>query len=394
MFSLHSMRSGLSPGAAMNEPLHPLRLGEILDRTAQIYRSRFLLFVGIATIPAGTMFVFIAAIVGLISWIGPKASEGPTAANAIAWAVIIGLGLLLVPATVGSTALGEAAMSDAAARSFLGHPSTIRNSYKTAWRRGWRYVGILLLQGLAIFVGPMIVFGLVMGVMIAANVSGYARSDPSPLFGGMLFLMFLVFGAFAIWMLLRLCLAFPASVVEQAGVWSALKRGTRLSEGTRGRILVLYILGVLLNQILAWAVAFPAIILLALIPGLQGQAHARAAGTFMTFAFYGAMFVVRALTKPVYGIGLTLFYFDQRIRKEGFDIDWMMQQAGMVVAPAAASIPDNVREASTVAPAQESVVTDDAEASVIEVLEAVAMQTTGAADHAEETSTAGEDTRG
>ena len=52
----------------------------------------------------------------------------------------------------------------------------------------------------------------------------------------------------------------------------------------------------------------------------------------MTFAFYGAMFVVRALTKPVFGIGLTLFYFDQRIRKEGFDIEWMMQQAGMVEA--------------------------------------------------------------
>ena len=315
----------------MNETLHPLRLGEILDRTAQIYRSRFLLFLGIATIPAGTMFVFFAGLFGLIGWVGPKASEGPTAANAIVWAGIIGLALLLVPATAGSTALGEAAISDAAARSYLGHPITIRNSYKAAWRSGWRYVGILLLQGIVIFVGPMFVLGIVLGLMIATKVSGYASSDPSPLFGGLLFLMVLLFGAIAVWMLLRLCLAFPASVVEQADAWSALKRSTRLSQGTRGRILVLYLLGVLLNQILAWAVAFPAIILIALIPALQGQAHVRAAGTFMTFAFYGAMFVVRALTKPVYGIGLTLFYFDQRIRKEGFDIEWMMQQAGMAV---------------------------------------------------------------
>jgi hypothetical protein len=50
--------------------------------------------------------------------------------------------------------------------------------------------------------------------------------------------------------------------------------------------------------------------------------------------------VVRALTKPVYGIALTLFYFDQRIRKEGFDIEWMMQKAGMVQAsPAALMVP-------------------------------------------------------
>ena len=185
----------------MNEPLHPLRLGEILDRTAQICRSRFLLFLGIATIPAGTMFVFFAGLVGLIGWIGPKASEGPTAANAIVWAAIIVLGLLLVPATVGSTALGEAAISDAAARSYLGHTITIRNSYQAAWRSGWRYVGILLLQGLVIFVAPMFVFGIALSLMIATKVSGYATSDPSPLFGGLLFLLFLLFGAIAVWML-------------------------------------------------------------------------------------------------------------------------------------------------------------------------------------------------
>lgn len=314
----------------MNEPLHPLRLGEILDRTAQIYRSRFLVFLGIATIPSGTMFVFFAGIVGLIGWMGPNASKGPTAANAVAWTFIILLGLLVVPAAVGSIALAEAAMSDAAAKSFLGYSVTVRGSYGTAWRRGWRYAGILLLQGMAIFVGPMVFVGILVGVMVAAQVSGYSSSDSSPLFGGLVFLILLAFGAFAVWMLLRLCLAFPASVVEQAGAWVALKRSTGLSKGTRGRILVLYILGVLLNQIMAWVVIFPAMVIVMLIPGLQGQAHARALSVATTFTLYGAMFAMRALTKPVYGIGLTLFYFDQRIRKEGFDIEWMMQQAGLV----------------------------------------------------------------
>lgn len=314
----------------MNEPLHPLRLGEILDRTAQMYRARFLVFLGIAAIPAGAMFVLAAGMIGLAGWIGPKVSQGMTAANAGAWAGIIVLGLLLVPVTIGSTALGEAAMTDAAARSFLGYSISIRKSYKTAWRRGWRWVGILLLQGLAIFVTPMVVFGVLVGVLVAAHVSGYQANDSSPVFGGLVFLAFVVFGSFAVWMLLRLCLAFAASVVEQAGAFSALKRSNKLSAGTRGRILVLYILGLLLNQIIAWMVIFPALILVAMIPALQGHAHAHAVGTFMTFATYGAMFAVRALTKPVFGIGLTLFYFDQRIRKEGFDIEWMMQQAGMV----------------------------------------------------------------
>jgi hypothetical protein len=32
---------------------------------------------------------------------------------------------------------------------------------------------------------------------------------------------------------------------------------------------------------------------------------------------------------PVPWIALVLFYYDQRIRKEGYDIEWMMQQAGL-----------------------------------------------------------------
>jgi MFS family permease len=314
----------------MNEPLHPLRLGEILDRTAQIYRSRFLVFLGIATIPAGTIFVFFAGLFGLIAWIGPNANNGPATASVIVWAFVIILSLLIVPASLGTSALGEAAMCEAGARIFLGGTITIREAYRTAWNRGWRYVGLFVLQGLAIMVGPAVVLVIAFVVMITVKVSGYSTNDPSPLFGGLLFLVIAILCVFAVWMLLRLCLAFPAAVVEQTSAWNALKRGTRLSEGTKGRILLLYILGILLNQILTWVIAFPAVLMLALIPGLKGQAHVQILGILMMFVTYGAMFAVRAMTKPVYGIALTLFYFDQRIRKEGFDIEWMMRQAGMV----------------------------------------------------------------
>ena len=34
-----------------------------------------------------------------------------------------------------------------------------------------------------------------------------------------------------------------------------------------------------------------------------------------------------------YATGFTLFYYDQRVRKEGFDIEWMMQAAGLRPAP-------------------------------------------------------------
>ena len=40
------------------------------------------------------------------------------------------------------------------------------------------------------------------------------------------------------------------------------------------------------------------------------------------------------LLGPIFPIALTLFYYDQRIRKEGYDIERMMDAAGLI-APAA-----------------------------------------------------------
>jgi hypothetical protein len=106
-----------------------------------------------------------------------------------------------------------------------------------------------------------------------------------------------------------------------------------LTKGTKGRIFLLYLLVAILGWILSMAITLPSTILLALLPGMSNPQHAQTMGMFMLIIIYGASFAVQTLVKPVYGIALVLFYYDQRIRLEGFDIEWMMQQAGMVSAP-------------------------------------------------------------
>jgi len=44
-------------------------------------------------------------------------------------------------------------------------------------------------------------------------------------------------------------------------------------------------------------------------------------------------FFTNTFVGPIYATGLTLFYYDQRVRKEGYDIEWMMQAAGMSQFP-------------------------------------------------------------
>jgi hypothetical protein len=140
---------------------------------------------------------------------------------------------------------------------------------------------------------------------------------------------------YAIWMLLRISLAFPACVVEQRTAWLSVKRSFHLSQGTKGRIFLLFLLVAALGWLLSMGVTIPLAILTVLIPGINSPQHAQILGVLMLLIVYGAAFAVQSLVKPIYGIALVLFYYDQRIRLEGFDIEWMMQQAGMLQPPPA-----------------------------------------------------------
>jgi len=138
------------------------------------------------------------------------------------------------------------------------------------------------------------------------------------------------------YMLVRFSLAFPACVVEQIGAWPAITRSWDLSDGSKGRILLLYVLVGLLGWLLSMGISLPLLVIFTLLIGSGNSQHAQAASIAIIFISYGSSFGVQALVRPVYGIAQVLFYYDQRIRKEGFDIEWMMQAAGMIVAPPAA----------------------------------------------------------
>lgn len=315
----------------MNLELRPANLGEILDRTATLYRSRFLVFVGIGAIPAGGLLFFAAGIFLLSAWAGAT-EQGVVALLGLAILLMV---LIAIPVCLVLSALGSGALSHAASQMFLGEPITIRGSYRAAWSRGWRYLGLLSLQILFLAIIPFAAWILVVAVL--AGLAAVGRRSGSTASGSIVTApnaLLLMVGAALIfyffWMLLRICLAFSACVVEECGAWASLKRATTLSKGTRGRILVLYILCAVLSWVVSLVLTVPVFIVLSLIPQLNTPQHQQTVGALFLFLMYGASFASQAFTKPVSGIALMLFYYDQRIRKEAFDIEWMMREAGMV----------------------------------------------------------------
>jgi hypothetical protein len=315
----------------MEPNLRPLSLSEILDRTAQMYRARFFVYLGIAAVPSVTLLVFAALAFLLLGWAGTAAAD---VATQRAQMVVAGLGVMLLvvvalPVWLVTSSLGWAALSHAAARASLGGNIGIRDQYRAVWPRGWRYIGLVLLLGLVLVAVPVVV--LVAGT-IALGVGGVAAGGADPGSVARVALFFLIVAAaaaFSFWMLLRVSLVFPAAVVEDLAPMRAIKRAVALSRGTRGRILVLFLLGAAISWILALSVFLPLSIALALIPGAGTPQHAQMLGRILIFSWYGFSFAMQAVVRPVYGIALTLFYFDQRIRNEGFDIEWMMRAAGL-----------------------------------------------------------------
>jgi hypothetical protein len=245
-------------------------------------------------------------------------------------------GLILLPLCAGAAGLGSGALSHAAAAVFENQAITIRGAYRAAWKRGWRYIWLLVLEGLIIVAAPAVLWiALIVVFAIAQGARGSSAAQTGVLVTGVMVLFLAAMGMYALWMLLALCLSFPACVVENAGAWTAVKRAVVLSQGTRGRILVLYILGMLLRWGCSLVLAIPAILIVTLVPGLDAPQHAQVIGSVMAVVIYGGSYLVRGITKPIYSIAQMGFYYDQRIRKEGFDIELLMRRAGMAPIPAA-----------------------------------------------------------
>lgn len=317
----------------MDETPHPSTLSEILDRTIQIYRRRFLVFAALAAAPY--VAVLFPACIFLLPFAGWPGNFSSGKLPDVASLILMAFGILLAaPVWVVVTALATGALTQAASHSYFGEGITIRGMWNEVRPRGWTYTGLYLIEILMIWVAPVFVWFVLVsaGAAIAAVMqNGGVGPAAGVLLGVSAVLLVTGLVAYGLWMLLRLALAFPACAVERIGVSEALRRGPALSRGTKGRIFLLYLLGGIITYLLSIAVMLPMTIALALIPGLHGPQHAQAAATVMFVAAYGMAIAAQALTKPVYAIAMVLFYFDQRIRHEGFDIEWMMTRAGLVV---------------------------------------------------------------
>lgn len=267
----------------MTTALRPLSTGELLDRTFSLYRSHFGLFVGIFALPYLVVLAF--RLVGLVFQ-----SPTPQISN-ILMNLVWSMGALFLILIV--SAASQAAAVVAVSNLHLDRPASVMDSFSTVKGEIPGVIGVSLLVGMA---------------------------------SGVAFLAFIVPGVL---LLIMWSLAVPAKVLEHRSATDSMSRSMELTKGSRGRIFVIGLLIFVLSIGVSWLLQWPILISagFSMKTGIQ-----RMAIGWQVVALV-ADFVSRSLVGALGTIALSLVYYDQRVRKEAFDLQLMMSTIDASIVP-------------------------------------------------------------
>jgi hypothetical protein len=297
--------------------LRPLSTGEVLDRTFEIYRGNFWLFAGLASL-SGAFGLILNAIAMVVHHV-VLLHHGIQIAALVTRISSAVMGILGLPVT----AVVYAASVYALCEVYLGRRTTAKESLEATAGRWLRYVGIALWQvWSALWVGLLVVVPGVVLVTLGGKAIG---AGMVVLAGSMVFLGIVGGGVYGVIAYIRNSLAIPASVMEGMGVRASMRRSKTLATDTKGKIFVVLLIAFALYMVVG-TIQAPMLFFIARSPFKE---HVMAQAAILLIGFVGS-----TLVSPVALIGLTLVYFDQRVRMEAFDLVMML---GGVAAPEVAA---------------------------------------------------------
>lgn len=305
---IQPVSEGVYGGAqpAVRHELRPLTTGEILDRTFFLYKSDFWLYVGLASIAAAVNVLTAIVRLGYLHLRGIPATSPK--------AVLAGSILSVVGAVVyfAAYSVTHAATVSAVSSIYLGESTSMGKAFGAVKGHWLRYCLIALWQSWSagwafiLFLLPVVILPMMgmkgLGVVAASGI-----------------LVLLSFGgvAYGVIAYIRNSLAIPAAVMEDLDVRRAIRRSKQLVAGRKARIFLLLLLLFAL-YLVAGVMQMPFALLL-----LRSRSAEHIIEQFISLL---VAFLCSSLIGPVASIALTLFYFDERVRKEAFDIEFLMNK--------------------------------------------------------------------
>ncbi|WP_148572820.1 DUF7544 domain-containing protein [Nocardioides caldifontis] len=298
--------------------LRPLRLGDLYDGAFKAIRQNPRVMLGMAIVLV-TGFLLLPSLVSVLmaaagdlsgpfdadSFSATTEEQDPT--QGIAAIVMSYVGnLLALVAGLMLTGLVVHVVAEAV----LGRRTSFGQAWTAVRGRLLRLVGVMLLSLLVV----LLVVAAAVAVIVAAGVTG---GTVAAVVAGFVAVPAAVVAI--VWLQVRFfLLAPPALVLERLGVVASMRRSYRLTAHQFWRTFGIYLLTTLVVGVAGSMLAMPFSIL-AVVGGLfVPEAWA---GLVYVLATYVGLVLTQALTTPFTAAVVALQYVDQRIRKEGFDIE-------------------------------------------------------------------------
>lgn len=299
----------------MTTTLRPMNSGEILDRTFNLYRNNFILFAGIAALAA----VILVAMTGTLIVLGLSVSNPTPQMDPRELFAKLGIlfgATMLFYLFIGSFAIG--ATIYAVSKVHLGQIVTIKEAYSQVLPKLGRIILIVLLILLSMIGIILLAYlGVLALGLLLAFVMGSGGRVAALIIAGIIGGLAIVGGYFMmVRIYLKFSLAIPACLLENTGPVQSLKRSSFLAKGSLWRIFLIYLLMGIINAALSVALQLPGNLFIRTAPVVA--VVWQLVGTFISFS----------VSYPISTIAICLIYYDQRIRKEAFDLQIMMDALG------------------------------------------------------------------
>ena len=285
--------------------LRPLGVGDVLDRTFTVYRSKPLVFIGLSAIWY-LLLVLVFVVLAVAIFAGALAAFARQATTPspeqIAGAAVGIIGFVLVAIVVAIIAISaqSASLVYAASRRYLAKDVAIGESF----RAGLSASGRLFIAGVLVFLAIVGVWAVLLIVAAITNQ-------------GLAFFLAILAAIVATAYLGCSWLVAPIIVVvEKMGPVAALGRAWGLSGGNRWRIFFIQVLLLILNLVLS--VLIGALFGGLVAAGAQGGTPGQLGVTSIVQSVVN--FASTIIWAPVEWIAFTVLYYDLRVRKEAFDL--------------------------------------------------------------------------
>jgi hypothetical protein len=304
--------------------LAPLGAGDLIDRAVRLYRRHFLTLINIAAPPV--LVSALGSTISTIAWreLTATASDLNMTLYVLLW--LGGIAIIICGALFSITVMGGATRT-LVAHLLWNEPVTVRATYRAVKSRFWGLLGASVLVGLWLAFAALLGFSAFIMIFAVFAAALSFASLLSVWLVGILWTLGIVVSTVVGLILFfflagRMAYVPQAMLVEGKAVLAAVGRSFSLASGNVRRLMAM----TLFTSFGTYSALALLILPLGVYGWLNGVNVSIFSGNWPTWYSIGYQVILQCshiMLAPIWMLGFSLLYVDERVRHEGYDIELM-----------------------------------------------------------------------